>query len=438
VTFSLQRSSAHERSLAGALGASSADPAANGPARSQRPAGDGGESIDAPLAVDFVHRLRFTRGAFEPANRVLSDILAAADSPATRILPVIDEGLLAHWPDLPRLIREYARSHARVMRLAEDIVTIPGGETCKNDRTAFERILQAIHTARICRQSFVLAIGGGAVLDVAGFAAATAHRGVRLIRMPTTTLAQGDSGVGVKNGINAFGKKNFIGTFAPPWAVINDETFLASLSERDWRCGAAEAVKVALVKDAAFFEEIARVAPLLRQRDQPAMSAVVARSARLHLQHITSGGDPFELTQARPLDFGHWAAHKLEQMTRFELRHGEAVAMGVALDSVCSTIRGWLAPTELQRILAVLRTLGFELFHPAMRDAAQLLSGLEEFREHLGGRLTLTMLRGIGEGFDVHGWDGGAADDRGDGGPPDRRTLADAVDRLASDGSTMG
>jgi len=262
----------------------------------------------------------------------------------------------------------------------------------------------------------VLAIGGGAVLDVVGFAAATAHRGVRLVRMPTTTLAQADAGIGVKNGVNAFGTKNFLGSFAVPLAVINDEAFLSTLSDRDWRCGLSEAVKVALIKDQRFFELIEASVPRLARREDAAMRPIVRRSAALHLQHIVTGGDPFELQGARPLDFGHWSAHKLEQMTDFRLRHGEAVAIGVALDVVYSAMTGRLAETEAQRVIEVLERLGFVLYDAAMEDPA-LLDGLEEFREHLGGRLTITLLEGIGRPVDVH--------------EIDRDRLAGAIGQLA-------
>ena len=112
---------------------------------------------------------------------------------------------------------------------------------------------RAIHEYGIDRHAYVLAVGGGALLDMVGYAAATAHRGVRLVRVPTTVLSQNDSGIGVKNSVNAFGKKNFLGTFAPPFAVFNDFTFLTTLSDRDWRAGISEAIKVALLKDATFF-----------------------------------------------------------------------------------------------------------------------------------------------------------------------------------------
>src|SRR6202022_3179540 len=116
-----------------------------------------------------------------------------------------------------------------------------------------ERMLKVFHAAGLDRRSYVVVVGGGAVLDAVGFAASIAHRGIRLVRLPTTTLAQADSGVGVKNGVNLFGKKNWLGAFAVPWAVINDTAMLATLPDRDFVCGFSEAVKVFLLKDPAAF-----------------------------------------------------------------------------------------------------------------------------------------------------------------------------------------
>jgi 3-dehydroquinate synthase len=260
----------------------------------------------------------------------------------------------------------------------------------------------------LCRQSFLLAVGGGALLDAAGYAAATAHRGVRLIRVPTTVLSQDDSGIGVKNGINAFGKKNFLGAFAPPYAVLNDSAFLQTLSDRDWRSGVAEAVKVALVKDGPFFDFLEEHAPAVARRDLKRMEQVIYRCAELHLQHIASSGDPFETGSSRPLDFGHWSAHKLEQLTDFRLRHGEAVAIGIALDATYARVTGMLPETDWRRIIELLATLGFELWAPELggplsrEDPASLLHGLVEFREHIGGPLTILLPEAIGRMRQVH------------------------------------
>src|SRR5207237_994945 len=215
---------------------------------------------------------------------------------------------------------------------------------------------------------------------------ATAHRGVRHVRVPTTTLSQADSGVGVKNGINAFGKKNFIGAFSVPFAVINDFEMLSSLPVRDKRAGYIEAVKVACIRDAGFFEAIERDTARLREFAPQAMEQLIYRCAELHVNHIATSGDPFELGSARPLDFGHWAAHKLEQLSEYKIRHGEAVAVGIALDVVYSRRMGFLDTASSERVLRLIEALGFDLFANELLNVDSsgdcvILKGLEEFRE---------------------------------------------------------
>lgn len=346
--------------------------------------------------------MRFTRDLFDPANPLLREALDVDPSSPRRVLVAIDRGVAAAWPALPQRISAYAAAHPTSMRLVSDPLVVDGGEQVKNSHATVDELLAAVHRHGIDRRSFVVAVGGGAVLDAVGYAAAIAHRGVRLIRVPTTTLAQDDAALGVKNGINLFGKKNFVGTFAPPWAVLNDELFPTTLTDRDFRAGLSEAVKVALVRDGTFFGAIERAAPRLRARDMSATAPVIRRSAELHLRHIVGGGDPFETKEARPLDFGHWSAHKLEQLSRFEVRHGEAVAIGVALDTLYSARIGWLAASDAERVVAVLEALGLPTSHALLADNDSLAAGLEEFREHLGGRLTISLLRSIGAAEDVH------------------------------------
>jgi 3-dehydroquinate synthase len=263
-------------------------------------------------------------------------------------------------------------------------------------------MLKVFNAHDLDRRSYVVVIGGGAVLDAVGFAAAIAHRGIRLVRLPTTTLAQADSGIGVKNSVNLFAKKNWVGTFAVPWGVINDAALLDTLPDRDFLCGFSEAVKVSLLKDAQVFDILCRTAPRIRRRDMTAARPMIFESARMHLDHITQGGDPFESLEARPLDFGHWSAHKLEVMSGFELRHGEAVAIGVAVDTVYSSLVHGLPQRDADRVLRCLDALGLPLDHPALHETGLLFEGLEEFRQHLGGRLTLTMLQSIGRPLEVH------------------------------------
>ncbi len=307
------------------------------------------------IQVGWELRVFFTENVFDAANLVLKTALA--DAAPRKVLVVIDEALAHAQPDLSCQIENYFSAYNDSFQLVCPPVNIIGGERAKNSFVQVAEIHALIDHHHIDRHSYLVAVGGGALLDVAGLAAATAHRGVRHVRVPTTTLAQADSGVGVKNGINAFGKKNFIGTFAPPFAVINDFSLLATLEPHDKRAGYVEAVKVACIRDAKFFEEIERDTEKLNSFEPTAMKHLIRRCAELHLNHIATSGDPFETGSARPLDFGHWAAHKLEQLSDFQISHGEAVAIGIALDVVYSQKTGLLDAHSAERILKLLEQL---------------------------------------------------------------------------------
>lgn len=364
--------------------------------------------IERTIQVSFRHQVFFTRNVFLPTNPLLRDVLINEEArDFHKALVVVDDSLALAQPTLTRSIENYFGAFPDCLKLVCPPSVMEGGERVKNSYFHVSEIQSLMDRYHIDRHSYVIAVGGGALLDMVGLAAATAHRGVRHVRIPTTTLSQDDSGVGVKNGINCFGKKNFIGTFAPPFAVINDFGLLASLSARDKRAGFAEAVKVALIRDREFFEWIEAAAGKLREFDPDAIHRLIFRCAELHVNHIATSGDPFELGSARPLDFGHWSAHKLEQLSDYKIRHGEAVAIGIALDVVYSRNRGYLEAATADRILTLLETLGFELFanellHVDSDHALIVLKGLEEFREHLGGQLTVTLLKKIGQGFEVH------------------------------------
>jgi 3-dehydroquinate synthase len=369
------------------------------------------DRIRQSFSVPFEYDVIFTRDAFDPQNRTVVDALSQRQ-PARRhkVLAVFDEGFAAAWPETAGQLRDYFQRHAQHLALVADPVTILGGEAAKNDPGLVNRLHALFHQHHMDRHSFVLIVGGGGVQDAAGYAAATAHRGIRTVRMPTTVLGQNDSGVGVKNGVNLFGSKNFVGSFAPPFAVVNDASFLTRLPRRDRVAGLAEAIKVALIRDATFFQSIEQNAGALAALDLDATEDVVRRCAALHLHHIATGGDPFELGSARPLDFGHWAAHKLESMTSHELRHGEAVALGIVLDSRYAFEAGLLGEDDCARVHALMGRLGLPRWHDALAIRAgggrlAVLDGLDDFREHLGGDLTVTLLRGIGRAVEVHEMD---------------------------------
>jgi 3-dehydroquinate synthase len=360
--------------------------------------------IKQSFAVQYNYQLHFTKGLFTLENPLFLNIIKEyKNHEAVKLLFVIDNGVAENHPDLLAQISSYCSNNKGHLAHTQSIV-VDGGEQCKNSSKYVDIVLKGINENAICRHSFVVAIGGGAIIDMVGYAAAIAHRGVKLIRIPTTVLSQNDSAVGVKNSVNIFKKKNFLGTFAPPYAIINDSDFLATLEQRDWISGIAEAIKVALIKDDNFFKYIADNALALKNRGHEPMQYVIYKCAEMHMHHISQGGDPFESGSSRPLDFGHWAAHKMEYMTNYQLRHGEAVAKGIALDVTYAHLIELLSESDLETILKVMTTIGFDLTLPLKSDTEveNLLAGIEEFREHLGGELTITLISEIGTKHDVH------------------------------------
>jgi len=372
---------------------------------------DGPPLVWQRFSVPFAFPVAFTEAVFDPANPVLLDVLSAREADKRhRCLVFVDDGLIAAAPETVGAIEAYCAAHVGRIALVAPPVAVAGGERVKNAPAHLAAIQTAIQTHRIDRHDFVLAVGGGAMLDAVGLAAALAHRGVRLIRVPTTVLGQNDSGVGVKNAVNFNGVKNYLGAFAPPWAVLNDHAFIRRLPPRDRIAGVAEAVKVALIRDAAFFGWLEGAADRLAVFDEEAERRMIRRCAELHMRQIGAGGDPFETGSARPLDYGHWSAHKLESMTGHAVRHGEAVAIGLALDARYSVLAGLLSPADGERVAALLRRLGLPLLHEALTRVRAdgrfvILDGLEEFREHLGGEMTITLLAALGTGVEVNAID---------------------------------
>lgn len=362
-------------------------------------------SLEQKFAVEYQYNVYFTKGLFSLGNNLFKDFLSKRSNPGfkQKILFVIDAGFIEKNPELSNQIRNYFMESEDFILASEPLV-IPGGEICKNDIKCLDSIIQAVDQYGIDRHSYIVGIGGGAILDLVGFAATISHRGIKHIRIPTTVLSQNDSGVGVKNSINFKGKKNFLGTFAPPQAVFNDFEFLHSLDDRSWIAGVSEAIKVALIKDINFYEWIVNNAQKIKTRNSAEMEDLIYRCADKHLEHIRNG-DPFELGSSRPLDFGHWSAHKLEQMTDFKVLHGEAVSIGIAIDVLYSFLVGKISEKDAYSVVELLHQLDLPIYHP-MLDTEEarfiLLSGLLDFQEHLGGKLTIVLLEKLGKGIDVH------------------------------------
>ncbi|MEI6167296.1 MAG: 3-dehydroquinate synthase [bacterium] len=363
------------------------------------------------LSIPFEFPVYFHRATFSPDNPLLANTINRLHEPRRhRVMVCVDKGAARAWPHYEARIQAYFKAHQDLLELAGPIETITGGEQAKQELAGLTRMIALMEKRHLARQSVVLIMGGGSILDMAGLAASLVHRGLRVIRMPTTVVGQNDVGVGVKTGIDLFGSKNFLGTFAPPFAVVNDFDFLDRLPDREWIAGVAEAFKVAMIKDRPFFTYLCRNARALRQRETSVMERLVITCAKLHLDHIRDGGDPFENGSARPLDFGHWSAHQLEVMSGYRLRHGEAVSIGIALDSYYAMRLGLIPEKALTTLLTALKATGLPIWNKQLTSlkpdgSLAILEGLTRFQEHLGGPLTITLPAPIGARTEVHTMD---------------------------------
>ncbi|GAA0375770.1 3-dehydroquinate synthase [Bowmanella denitrificans] len=356
--------------------------------------------LNASFHMPYHFQVRFTQNLFSPDNDTLLTTLTADTDQPIKLLFFIDANLAAAQPNLIRQIEDYCAAHPLHFSLIAPCIEVQGSEAGKQ-LTQWQALHQTLLNLRVDRHNLVCAVGGGALLDLIGFVCSSFHRGVPLVRIPSTVLAQNDAGIGVKNGVNALGHKNLLGNFCPPRAVINDFSLLSSLAARDKIAGLAEAVKVALIQDQAFFLWLEEHAQRLANFDAEPSQYAIWRCAQLHLNKITLGGDPFERGNGRPLDYGHWSAHKLEILSDYRIRHGEAVAVGMLLDAIYANLNGMLEQSSVERIRTLLRTLGFKLWYPELTSQDGLLQGLEDFRQHLGGRLSIPLLTSIGQSRDV-------------------------------------
>jgi 3-dehydroquinate synthase len=362
--------------------------------------------IDTSFSVGYNYPTIFTTRAFDVANLTLVSTLTRLNEGRRHRVVFYADAALA-TPQLLTDIEKYCKAHSDVIELVAPVKAVTGGFEIKNNPEFIISTLKELGELHIDRQSFVVVIGGGSVIDAVGLAVALLHRGARLVRMPTTVLGQDDAGVGVKNGIDFNGQKNFMGCFAPPFAVINDLSFLETLSDEDWFGGFAEAIKVSIIRDGGFFEQIEQAASAICNRDISVAEQIIRRSAELHLRQISKGGDPFEFGSARPLDFGHWAAHRLEVISGHELGHGYAVSVGIALDTIYAEKLGLITSDEATRIIALLRALKLPIYSSWLEVTDEtgkllLLKGAEDFREHLGGVLNITLPTSIGTAIEIH------------------------------------
>ncbi len=273
-------------------------------------------------------------------------------------------------------------------------LVLPDGEIYKTLDTV-ARIIDALVEARLNRDGAVVALGGGVIGDMAGFAAACYQRGIDYVQVPTTLLAQVDSSVGGKTGVNHPGGKNLIGAFHQPRCVIADTDTLRTLPEREYRAGLAELVKHGIVRDAAFFAWLEQNASALARQDVAALTLAIRRSCEIKAEVVSI--DEREHGVRAILNFGHTFGHAIETAMGYgAVLHGEAVAMGMALAAELSVRIGWLDATERDRIIKLFRALGLNTEAPRIgAQQARELMGMD--KKVLAGKLRLILLRRLGE-----------------------------------------
>jgi 3-dehydroquinate synthase len=273
-------------------------------------------------------------------------------------------------------------------------IVIPDGESHKTMET-WSGILDRLLAARLDRKSLLVALGGGVIGDLGGFAAAVYQRGIPFVQVPTTLLSQVDSSVGGKTGVNHPAGKNMIGAFYQPRLVLIDTGTLVTLPDRELRAGLAEVIKYGLIRDRGFFEWLERNVERLLRRDHDALVHAIETSCR-HKAEVVAN-DETEQGERALLNLGHTFGHAIEAGLGYgEWLHGEAVATGTVLAARLSARLGWLAASDVERIERIFKTCGLPTDAPRL-GPDRYLELMAHDKKSIGGRIRLILLRGIGD-----------------------------------------
>jgi 3-dehydroquinate synthase len=273
------------------------------------------------------------------------------------------------------------------------VLSVPPGESSKS-RSRWEALTDALFAAGLSRDSAIVALGGGMVGDLAGFVAATYARGIPFLQVPTTLLAMVDSSVGGKTGVDTPHGKNLVGAFHPPAAVLADPLLLASLPPQEFRGGLAEMAKHGLIADAGYWTELASAAPALKAREPENLTRFIVRSVQLKATIVME--DEREAGRRAVLNAGHTVAHAVEHASRYQVPHGDAVAMGLVAEAHLAEELGVAVPGLAGKIAAGLRRLGLPTHLPVDLDANGLLSAMRLDKKRAGTSLRFALLHEIG------------------------------------------
>jgi 2-epi-5-epi-valiolone synthase len=340
-------------------------------------------------AVPASFPVRFTSHLLDPESRELDDLLPRG----CKVLAVVDPYRPGQLDRVRRLLDAY-----RARGLVSEFALTPVTATDRNK--SLEQASRVVHAAQqlgLGDSDRIIVVGGGTVMDIAGYAAYLYSGDTPYIRIPTTLVGMIDAGIGLKVGVNVSIHKNLLGAYHSPVACVCDMGFLRSLPVEERRCGLAEAIKIGIVCDGPLFDLIEHGhADVLAGVDTPEVRAILSRSISAMLRQLEA--NPFETSTRRLPDFGHEFGHMLESLSRYRLRHGEAVAIGMALSCCLANRAGYLSRSELNRVLSLLRRVGLELYDPVCDPYVLWRKLHDEVLPHKAGQLHLVVPRRIGTG----------------------------------------
>ena len=339
------------------------------------------DTVAAPVRIDVrtassAYPVEIAAGAASALPRVLSDVRA----PARRFVV-----------STARVWELHAEAAAGIT--GEEPILLPDGERHKNVATV-GRIYDALIRASADRASCLVALGGGVVGDVAGFAAATFLRGIPIVQVPTTLLAQVDSAIGGKTGVNHPLGKNLIGAYHQPLAVVVDPLLLSTLPRREFRAGLYEVIKYGVIASRPLFDRIGQDLSKLFARDPMALVPTIAESCRIKADVV--GRDEREAGPRRALNFGHTAGHALEAVTKYRrFRHGEAVAYGMLVAAELGVKRGTMSAADRDALAALITQMG-PLPPTGDLPAAELVHAMRRDKKVVAGKLHFVLPDGLG------------------------------------------
>jgi 3-dehydroquinate synthetase/nucleoside-diphosphate-sugar epimerase/predicted NBD/HSP70 family sugar kinase/MoaA/NifB/PqqE/SkfB family radical SAM enzyme/adenine/guanine phosphoribosyltransferase-like PRPP-binding protein len=344
--------------------------------------GDDKKFIEVSAPTEISYRNYFTKGIFEADNSILAELCNGR-----KALMIVDSAVYEKWRDK---IDKYIGMHD----LDCTVLSLPGGEAAK-DMSYVELICTRASELGLDRKGSIIAVGGGAIMDVAGLSAQLYRRGIDYIRIPTTLLGIVDAAVGVKVGIDYNGSKNFLGAFYPPKYVISDTGFLRTLPEREMRSGIAEIIKVAIISNSELFETLEQHGQqLIKNIEFKGYNQFVEDAAVELLQHLQK--DFYEHDLMRHVDFGHTMAHYFESISNYELTHGEAVAIDILISAHIAKDRGILAGKDLERVVLLYKKLQLPFYHKTI-NLETMWNAVQKAISHKGGRLMMVVPKKIGQ-----------------------------------------